>query len=174
MTTKAYISSTSTTTTPAQKSTTSAVSTSTEDAFKFYLSRKTNTEKTPKPFERQTEKTKSFATYSPTLNRYSITSTKNPYDFKDFTTLPPKTEKTTKRGFYSKDEIDNYFGRATTKAYPDKGVKPIFKIGTYYSQAKSSDNSIRPDANSQQVQIEPARMVLAYQRNLTTGQVVQL
>lgn len=147
-------------------------STSTESVFKYYQYT------TRKPFEQHTEKTTTTTaqryTYPPIAHKFSLASTKNPYDFKDFTTVTSKpTVKTTKRGFYSKDEFDSL--RSTTKSpYQDKGVRPVFKIGTYYSQAKSSDNSIRPDANVQQVQIEPARLVYAYQRDLTTGQTRQL
>nr|XP_037873779.1 A disintegrin and metalloproteinase with thrombospondin motifs like isoform X1 [Bombyx mori]XP_037873780.1 A disintegrin and metalloproteinase with thrombospondin motifs like isoform X1 [Bombyx mori] len=151
---------------------TSGPSPTTEDAFKYYLSTRKQSyfDKTSKPYEYYTQKPN---TYPPSINKYSITSTKNPYDFKDFATPPPKTEDTSKRGFYNRDEFDNYFGRSTTKSYQDKAVKSVFKFGTYYSQ-KSSDNSIRPDANSQQVQIEPARLVLSYQRNLTAGELARL
>ncbi|KOB69088.1 A disintegrin and metalloproteinase with thrombospondin motifs like, partial [Operophtera brumata] len=176
-TTQPYVAST-----PAQKNYYSYQSTespkpsspsTTESVFKFYQYT------TRKPFNFFTEKTtttttkSTTTTYSPSINKYSITSTKSPYDFKDFATRPPKaTDKSDqpKRGFYSKEAFDSYFSRSTTKSpYQDKGIKPVFKIGTYYSQAKSYDNSIRPDANSQQVQIEPARLVFSYQRNLTTG-----
>lgn len=151
---------------------TSGPSPTTEDAFKYYLSTRKQSyfDKTSKPYEYYTQKPN---TYPPSINKYSITSTKNPYDFKDFATPPPKAEDTSKRGFYNRDEFDNYFGRSTTKSYQDKAVKSVFKFGTYYSQ-KSSDNSIRPDANSQQVQIEPARLVLSYQRNLTAGELARL
>ncbi|XP_026728209.1 A disintegrin and metalloproteinase with thrombospondin motifs 1 isoform X3 [Trichoplusia ni] len=112
---------------------------------------------TRKPFHFFTAKTTAQSPTTvtqPPTNKYSITSTKSPYDFKDFTTKPTVTEK---RGFYKKEDFDGFFRRSTTKSpYQDKNIKPVFKIGTYYSQAKSSDNSIRPDANSQQVQIEPA------------------
>lgn len=134
-------------------------------------------------------------TYPPSFNRYSITSTKNPYDFKEFatraidrndgknlyakedsyfdrTTAKPSYEKgydfhgrqTTKGAF---DKNDYYHGRSTTKTYQDKGIRSLYKIGTYYQQlSKANDNSIRPDA-SQQVNIEPARLVYSYRRNLT-------
>lgn len=146
----------------------------TESVFKYYQYT------TRKPFNFFTAKTTTAkpktTTYPPSINKYSITSTKSPYDFKDFATQPPKTtakaiDKSVqpKTGFYNK-AFDGYFSRTTTKSpYQVKGVKPVFKIGTFYSQAKSYDNSIRPDANSQQVQIEPARLVFSYQRNLTTG-----
>ncbi|KAH9637365.1 hypothetical protein HF086_011978 [Spodoptera exigua] len=101
---------------------------------------------------------------------------KSPYDFKDFTTRPTVTASTTttRKGFYKKEDFDGFFRRSTTKSpYQDKSIKPLFKIGTYYSQAKSSDNSIRPDANSQQVQIEPARLTFSFRRNTTTGELVR-
>lgn len=108
------------------------------------------------------------------MNKYSVSTTRSPYDFKDFysrTSKPtPKTEQ--KHGFYSKDEFDKYFKATTKSPYSDKEIKSVFKFGTLYSQGKSNDNSIRPDANSQQVQIEPARLVYSYQRNLTTGELV--
>ncbi|XP_026750418.1 A disintegrin and metalloproteinase with thrombospondin motifs 1 isoform X2 [Galleria mellonella] len=122
---------------------------------------------TRKPIQYYTPTTQSSSyTYPPSINRYSITSTKNPYDFKDFTTR--NNDPT--QGFYNKN---NFYAGSTTKSpYFDKGVKSVFKIGTYYSQPQSY-NSIRPDANSQQVQIEPARLVFSYQRNLTAEEVPQ-
>lgn len=113
----------------------------------------------------------SSTTYPPSINKYSISTAKSPYNFNDFTTKPTKTAEP-KRGFFSKDDLDSYFKATTKSPYQDKGIKSIFKIGTYY-QGKSSDNSIRPDANSQQVQIEPARLVFSYQRNLTTGELIR-
>ncbi|CAG9570725.1 unnamed protein product [Danaus chrysippus] len=116
-----------------------------------------------------TEKS-TISTYPPF--KYSITSTKSPYDFKDYITKTTKPEP--KRGFFGKEDLDSFFGRGTTKSpFSNKGIKSVFKIGTYYSQAKSSDNSIRPDANSQQVQIEPARLVFSYRRNLTSGELIR-
>ncbi|XP_047035373.1 A disintegrin and metalloproteinase with thrombospondin motifs 1 isoform X1 [Helicoverpa zea] len=133
----------------------------TRNPYQFFTEKSTTTTQPPS------------VTYPPSINKYSITSTKSPYDFKDFTTRPTTTT-TAKRGFYNKEDFDGFFRRSTTKSpYQDKSVKPVFKIGTYYSQAKSSDNSIRPDANSQQVQIEPARLLFSYQRNLTSGTLVQ-
>ncbi|KAI8432755.1 hypothetical protein MSG28_013714 [Choristoneura fumiferana] len=102
--------------------------------------------------------------------------TRSPYDFHDFFSRTTKeVEKSEpKRGFYSKDDFQNFFGRSTTKnPYPEKGVRTSYKFGTHYSQAKSSDNSIRPDANVQRVQIEPARLLFSYQRNLTSGEIVR-
>lgn len=137
---------------------------------------------TRKPYQFFTEKTtkatlrpSSIVTYPSSINKYSITSTKSPYDFKDFTTKPPTPASSTeKRGFYKKEDFDGFFRHSTTKSpYQDKGIRPVFKIGTYYSQAKSSDNSIRPDANSQQVQIEPARFMFPFRRNLTSGELVR-
>ncbi|XP_045523998.1 A disintegrin and metalloproteinase with thrombospondin motifs 1 isoform X2 [Pieris brassicae] len=133
----------------------------------YYKSPETTTENpyhyfyTPEPkrVEKSTEATK----FPPSLNLYSVSTTRSPYDFQDFysrTTAEPK------RGFFSKDDLASYFSRTTKSPYQDKGVQSVFKFGTYYSQ-KSSDNSIRPDANSQQVQIEPARLVYSYQGNLT-------
>ncbi|XP_063833736.1 A disintegrin and metalloproteinase with thrombospondin motifs like isoform X2 [Ostrinia nubilalis] len=117
--------------------------------------------------------TVSPSTYPPSINKYSVSTTRSPYDFKDFytrtTKSTPKSEQ--KHGFYSKDEFDRFFKSTTKSPHSDKEIKSIFKFGTYYSQPKSSDNSIRPDANSQQVQIEPARLVFSYQRNLTTGEL---
>lgn len=124
------------------------------------------TTKQTEQLEKSTET--SISTHQPTSK---FSTTKNPYDFNDFDTKAPKLE--TKRVHQNKDETD-YFGRSTTKSpFPDKGIKSVFKIGTYYSQAKSSDNSIRPDANSQQVQIEPARLVFSYHRNLTSGKIIR-
>lgn len=125
--------------------------------------------------EKSTEATPPSSTYPPSINKYSVTSTKNPYDFKEYSysTKPTKAD-TPKRGFFSKDDLDSYFGRGTTKSpFTGKGIKSLFKIGTYYSEGKSLDNSIRPDANSQQVQIEPARLVFSYQRNLTSGEIIR-
>lgn len=123
--------------------------------------------------EKSTEATTPSSTYPPSINKYSVTSTKNPYDFKEYSTKPTKAD-TPKRGFFSKDDLDSYFGRGTTKSpFTGKGIKSLFKIGTYYSEGKSLDNSIRPDANSQQVQIEPARLVFSYQRNLTSGEIIR-
>lgn len=145
--------------------------TTTESVFKFYQF----TTRKPYIFTEKTQPSSTFSTYPPSINKYSITSTKSPYDFKDFATRAPKDERTgePKRAYYNK-ELDTFYSRSsTTKSpYQDKGVKPVFKIGTYYSQAKANDNSIRPDANSQQVQIQPARLVFSYQRNLTTGEIV--
>lgn len=117
-----------------------------------------------------TEKSTQRSTYPPSINKYSVSTTRSPYDFKDFYS---RTSKPTpqKHGFYSKDEFDKYFKATTKSPHSDKEIKSVFKFGTYYSQ-KSSDNSIRPDANSQQVQIEPARLVHSYTRNLTTGELV--
>ncbi|XP_059055715.1 A disintegrin and metalloproteinase with thrombospondin motifs like [Achroia grisella] len=123
---------------------------------------------TRKPFQYYTPSTQSTRyTYPPSVNRYSITSTRSPYDFKDFITTRNNDPNP---GLYNKN---NFYTSGTTKnPYFDKGVKSVFKIGTYYSQPQSF-NSIRPDANSQQVQIEPARLVFSYQRNLTAGEVPQ-
>ena len=132
--------------------------------YKYYF----YTTKQTEPTEKSTE-----ASISTSTATTKFSTTKNPYDFNDFDTKAPKLE--TKRIYQNKDEND-YFGRSTTKSpFPDngKGIKSIFKIGTYYSQAKSSDNSIRPDANSQQVQIEPARLVFSYHRNLTSGEIIR-
>ncbi|CAF4874494.1 unnamed protein product [Pieris macdunnoughi] len=126
--------------------------TTTENPYHYYTQE-------PKRVEKSTEATK----FPPSLNLYSVSTTRSPYDFQDFysrTTAEPK------RGFFSKGDLESYFSRTTKSPYQDKGVQSVFKFGTYYSQ-KSSDNSIRPDANSQQVQIEPARLVYSYQRNLT-------
>lgn len=136
---------------------------STMNPYKYYYHTTKQTELTEKSTE---------ATQSTPTPIFKFSTTKNPYDFNDFTTKSPKLEP--KRGFLSKDELDGYFRGSTTKSpFPDKGIKSVFKIGTYYSQAKSSDNSIRPDANSQQVQIEPARLVFSYQRNLTSGEIIR-
>lgn len=166
--------------TEAQYNQNSSPATTAEPYKYFYYSTTRN------PIEYNFAETKSTAkvTYPPSINKYSITSTKSPYDFKDFTTRTYKStifnyEKSTeapKRGFYSKEDFDKFFQRSTTKEpyyQSDKGVKSVFKIGTLYSRPKASDNSIRPDANSQQVQIEPARLVYSYQRNLTTGEIIQ-
>lgn len=119
---------------------------------------------TRNPFQHYTVSTPPPSyTYPPSINRYSISTTKNPYDFKDFTTRNYQS-----KGYYDKNNYSNYFSSGTTKN-PYQKVQPVFKIGTYYSQP----NSIRPDANSQQVQIEPARLVFSYQRNLTTGEIQQ-
>ncbi|XP_073962993.1 sol narae metalloprotease isoform X2 [Choristoneura fumiferana] len=142
----------------------------TESPYKYYFYT------TRKPTE-YTEKTStSISTYPPSLNKYSISTTRSPYDFHDFFSRTTKeVEKSEpKRGFYSKDDFQNFFGRSTTKnPYPEKGVRTSYKFGTHYSQAKSSDNSIRPDANVQRVQIEPARLLFSYQRNLTSGEIVR-
>ncbi|CAH0717848.1 unnamed protein product, partial [Brenthis ino] len=136
---------------------------STMNPYKYYYHTTKQTELTEKSTE---------ATQSTPTPKFKFSTTKNPYDFNDFTTKSPKVEP--KRGFLSKDELDSYFGGSTTKSpFSDKGFKSVFKIGTYYSQAKSSDNSIRPDANSQQVQIEPARLLFSYQRNLTSGEIIR-
>lgn len=135
---------------------------------------------TRKPFSYYTQKSTtvtqpSKVTYPASINKYSISTTKSPYNFQDYTKakVTERNDQPRRHGFYTKEEFDSYFGRTTTKSpYPDKGIRSLFKIGTYYSQAKSSDNSIRPDA-SQQVQIEPARLVYSYQRNLTTGEIIQ-
>ncbi|XP_013181531.1 PREDICTED: A disintegrin and metalloproteinase with thrombospondin motifs 1 isoform X2 [Papilio xuthus] len=156
--------------------TTTTTTTTTERSYKYnyYNPWKTTEYKTEKPttVSVKTTVTKSTQSTQSTLPR--ISTTRSPYDFKDFTTLKPieKTE-STKRGFFIKDELDSYFKPTTKNPFPDKGIKSLFKIGTYYSQAKASDNSIRPDANSQQVQIEPARLVFSYQRNLTSGELIQ-
>ncbi|XP_026332792.1 A disintegrin and metalloproteinase with thrombospondin motifs 1 isoform X2 [Hyposmocoma kahamanoa] len=167
-------------------------SSTTEDYYKYYYQTSSTTKKynyytpsttTSKKYGYITEKTSTTPNYSysypPSINRYSISTTKNPYDFKDFTTRTTKTTEKNERkqGFYNKQEFANYFSTtkssSTTKSpYQDKGIKSLFKIGTYYSQNKANDNSIRPDA-SQQVSIEPARLVYSYQRNLTTGQIIQ-
>ncbi|KPJ04153.1 A disintegrin and metalloproteinase with thrombospondin motifs 16 [Papilio xuthus] len=85
----------------------------------------------------KTTVTKSTQSTQSTLPR--ISTTRSPYDFKDFTTLKPieKTE-STKRGFFNKDELDSYFKPTTKNPFPDKGIKSLFKIGTYYSQAKAT------------------------------------
>ncbi|CAG9792658.1 unnamed protein product, partial [Diatraea saccharalis] len=134
------------------------------------------TTKKPIPTTEKTTQTQATSTHPPSINKYSISTTRSPYDFKDFysRTTKPTPRPEPKRGFYNKDDFDSYFKPTTKSPYPDKGVKSIFKFGTYYStKPKSNDNSIRPDANSQQVQIEPARLVYSYQRNLTTGEVVR-
>lgn len=157
------------TSSPAPQTYQKYTTTTTEKPFFTYTTRKFQffTEKSTTP-----STTTTTVTYPPSVNKYSITSTKSPYDFKDFTTRP--NNNTDKRGFYSKQDFDSFFGRSTTKSpYQDKSVKPVFKIGTFYTQPKAQDNSIRPDANSQQVQIEPARLVYSYQRNLTTGEIFQ-
>ncbi|XP_039745076.1 uncharacterized protein LOC120637848 isoform X1 [Pararge aegeria] len=167
---------TTTTTTPSPNITTTTLPKTTTvrttvNPFKFfhYGTTRPSTENT----EKSTEPTKTPSTYPPSINKYSVTSTKNPYDFKEYSTKPTKAD-TPKRGFLSKDDLDTYFGRGTTKSpFSSKGIKSLFKIGTFYSQAKSLDNSIRPDANSQQVQIEPARLVFSYQKNLTSGEVIR-
>lgn len=144
-------------------------------------------------------------TYPPSFNKYSITSTKSPYDFKDFITrtvdrndqvkksytkdyysyFDKTTTTTTKNPYLEKGydyyglstrstkspyEKSDYFARSTTKSpYQDKGIRSLYKIGTYYQHlSKTNDNSIRPDA-SQQVNIEPARLVYSYRTNMTTG-----
>lgn len=157
------------TSSPAPQTYQKYTTTTTEKPFFTYTTRKFQffTEKSTTP-----STTTTTVTYPPSVNKYSITSTKSPYDFKDFTTRP--NNNTDKRGFYSKQDFDSFFGRSTTKSpYQDKSIKPVFKIGTFYTQPKAQDNSIRPDANSQQVQIEPARLVYSYQRNLTTGEIFQ-
>ncbi|XP_052744486.1 uncharacterized protein LOC112051535 isoform X2 [Bicyclus anynana] len=161
---------TTTTTTMTPTTTTTAKTTINPFRFFYYGSTKPKTETT----EKSTEANKPSSTYPPSINKYSVTSTKNPYDFKEYSTKSTKAD-TPKRGFFNKDDLDSYFGRGTTKS-PfsfSKGIKSLFKIGTYYSEGKSLDNSIRPDANSQQVQIEPARLVYSYQRNLTSGELIR-
>ncbi|XP_049879862.1 uncharacterized protein LOC126376487 isoform X2 [Pectinophora gossypiella] len=158
---------------------------STSKAYDYYSysTEKSTTSTTSKPFDYKSyysdkpSTTTQRSSFPPSINKYSISTTKNPYDFKDFITT--KTTKVTekseaRRGFYNKDDFDSYFGRSTTKnPYQEKGIKSLFKIGTYYSsQGKSNDNSIRPDA-SQQVSIEPARLAFSYQRNLTTGEIIR-
>ncbi|XP_064292754.1 A disintegrin and metalloproteinase with thrombospondin motifs like isoform X2 [Plodia interpunctella] len=102
-------------------------------------------------------------TFPPSINKYSVSTTRSPYDFQDFTT------RNYDKGYYNKNTYSNFFSSGTTKN-PYQKVQPIFKIGTYYSQP----NAIRPDANSQQqVEVEPARLVFSYQRNLTTGEIQQ-
>ncbi|XP_035451655.2 A disintegrin and metalloproteinase with thrombospondin motifs 1 isoform X2 [Spodoptera frugiperda] len=175
-TTQPYVASTSAPTAQTTKytaqTTTSTTTTTTEKPYFQFTTRKPFQFFTTKP---TTSATPTSITYPPSINKYSITSTKSPYDFKDFTTRPTITTTTAKRGFYKKEDFDGFFRRSTTKSpYQDKNIKPVFKIGTYYSQAKSSDNSIRPDANSQQVQIEPARLTFSFRRNMTTGELVRL
>ncbi|KAL4716418.1 hypothetical protein ACJJTC_015846 [Scirpophaga incertulas] len=196
-TTQPYVPSTSTTTTTTTttpKTTISTTTTTQQYPKNLSSSQKTTastTERnkyiTRKPFfftekttttmstTTKTTTTPSSITRQPSINKYSISTTKSPYDFNDFfartTKITPKAEP--KRGFYSKGDFDSFFRSTTKSPYPDKGVKSVFKFGTYYSQ-KANDNSIRPDANSQQVQIEPARLVHSYQRNLTTGEVRQI
>ncbi|GBP71609.1 A disintegrin and metalloproteinase with thrombospondin motifs 8 [Eumeta japonica] len=95
------------------------------------------------------QKSTNPTTYPPSINKYSITSTRSPYNFKDFFT---RSQDSTKRGY---SEVI----KSTTKSPAnDKGFRSFYKFGTYFSQPKSNDNSIRPDANSQQVQIEPAKL----------------
>uniref|UniRef100_A0A2H1WR30 SFRICE_010178 n=1 Tax=Spodoptera frugiperda TaxID=7108 RepID=A0A2H1WR30_SPOFR len=175
-TTQPYVASTSAPTAQTTKytaqTTTSTTTTTTEKPYFQFTTRKPFQFFTTKP---TTSATPTSITYPPSINKYSITSTKSPYDFKDFTTRPTITTTTAKRGFYKKEDFDGFFRQSTTKSpYQDKNIKPVFKIGTYYSQAKSSDNSIRPDANSQQVQIEPARLTFSFRRNMTTGELVRL
>lgn len=143
----------------------------TDPPYKFYYS-------TRNPYDYNFGETKATSkqTYPPSINKYSITSTKSPYDFQDYTTRSTiysyeKSTEQQKRGFYQKSDFDSYFQKGETTKEPAKGIKSLFKFGTFYSQ--KNDNSIRPDANSQQVQIEPARLVYSYQRNLTTGEVVK-
>lgn len=161
-------SSTTTTTTMRTTTTTTTVRTTTNPfRYYFFTTRRPITEKT-------TEAPPPSSTQTP-VNINSISTTKNPYDFYNFTNKAAKSESDEpKRGFFKKEELDSFFGRGTTKSpFSNKVVKSLFKIGTFYSQAKSSDNSIRPDANSQQVQIEPARLVYSYQRNLTSGEIIR-
>ncbi|XP_045505353.1 A disintegrin and metalloproteinase with thrombospondin motifs 1 isoform X1 [Colias croceus] len=144
--------------------------TTTENPYNYYY----YSTQGPKEYtEKVTELTKPSVSYPPSLNQFSVSTTRSPYDFNEFfakTTKAPET----KKGFFNKEDLESYFSRGTTKnPSPDKGTKSIFKFGTYYSQGKSSDNSIRPDANSQQVQIEPARLVYSYQRNLTSGELIR-
>ncbi|XP_061723933.1 A disintegrin and metalloproteinase with thrombospondin motifs like isoform X1 [Cydia pomonella] len=146
----------------------------TENSLKYYFY---TTKKPVEYTERYTVTQPSSITYPPSFNKYSISTTKSPYDFHDFfsrTTKEVDRSEPKRAGFYSKDDFDTYFGRSTTKdPYPEKGSRSSYKFGTHYSRAKSSDNSIRPDANVQQVQIEPARLVFSYQRNLTSGETVR-
>ncbi|XP_050671435.1 A disintegrin and metalloproteinase with thrombospondin motifs 1 isoform X2 [Leptidea sinapis] len=139
-------------------------STTTENPYKNYYSTPEQTTKTP-------ETIKPSVSYPPSINKYSVSTTRSPYDFHDF--FARTTEAPEKKGFFSKQDLDSYLTKTTKDPYPNKGPKSVFKIGTYYSQAKSSDNSIRPDANSQQVQIEPARLVYSYQKNLTSGELIR-
>ncbi|XP_072948406.1 A disintegrin and metalloproteinase with thrombospondin motifs like isoform X2 [Epargyreus clarus] len=163
---------TTTTTSTTPSTTTTTTPSTTKNWFKYYYY---TTKKPVEVTEKTTEVTQTSNSTNPSTNKYSISTTKSPYNFEDFTTKTTTTVSSeTKRGFFSKDDLDNYFSRVTTKSpYQDKGIKSLFKIGTYYSQGKSSDNSIRPDANSQQVQIEPARLVFSYQRNLTSGELIR-
>ncbi|XP_038218641.1 A disintegrin and metalloproteinase with thrombospondin motifs 1 isoform X1 [Zerene cesonia] len=144
--------------------------TTTENPYNYYYY---STQEPKEYTEKITEVTKSSVSYPPSLNQFSVSTTRSPYDFHDFfakTTKAPET----KKGFFNKEDLESYFSRGTTKnPFPDKSIKSIFKFGTHYSQGKSSDNSIRPDANSQQVQIEPARLVFSYQRNLTSGELIR-
>ncbi|CAG4939485.1 unnamed protein product [Colias eurytheme] len=144
--------------------------TTTEKPYNYYYY---STQEPKEYTEKVTELTKPSVSYPPSLNQFSVSTTRSPYDFNEFfakTTKAPET----KKGFFNKEDLESYFSRGTTKnPFPDKGTKSIFKFGTYYSQGKSSDNSIRPDANSQQVQIEPARLVYSYQRNLTSGELIR-
>ncbi|KAG7300928.1 hypothetical protein JYU34_015278 [Plutella xylostella] len=139
----------------------------TANPYKYFYYTTTTTQR---PYEYKYVTTPTTITYPPSINKYSVTSTKSPYDFKDFATRVTERNDQ-KRGFYSRDEFSNFFRSTTKSPYQDKGRKTLYKIGTYY-QGKSSDNSIRPDANSQQISIEPARLVFSYQRNLTSGEVI--
>lgn len=152
-----------------ESTTTTTTTTTTKNPYKYHYYSTTR-----KPYEyTQKQSTVTHSTYPPSINKYSISTTRSPYDFHDFfaqTTKATEKPEAQRRGFYTKAEFDSFFGRSTTKSpYSNKPVKSIFKFGTYYSQAKSNDNSIRPDA-SQQVHIEPARLVYSYQRNLTAGE----
>ncbi|KAI5638410.1 metallo-peptidase family m12B reprolysin-like domain-containing protein [Phthorimaea operculella] len=149
------------------------------DYYSYYTEKSTTTTRKPDYYSDYNDKTTSKtyhysfhadrtstttqrSSYPPSINKYSISTTRSPYNFQDYTTRTTKAPESF--AYYSKST-------STTKSpFSDKGIKSLFKIGTYYSRPKANDNSIRPDA-SQQVSVEPARLVYSYQRNLTAGEI---